>query len=98
MLILGNLLRAVAVVLKMGLDLYMWIIIARAILSWVSTDPYNPIVRFVYDVTEPALRAVRSKMPRIEGIDLSPIIIIFGIILLQSFVVQSLFDFAQMLK
>lgn len=95
MSILGNLLNAVALVLNMGLSLYMWIIIARAVLSWVNPDPYNPIVRFIYNVTEPVLKAVRSKIPGIEGIDISPIIVIFGIYFLQAFVVKSLFDVAK---
>ncbi|GAB6096492.1 YggT family protein [Desulfatiferula olefinivorans] len=97
MSILGNLLNAVAIVLNMGLSLYMWIIIARAVLSWVNPDPYNPIVRFIYNITEPVLRAVRSKIPGIEGIDISPIIVIFGIYFLQAFVVKSLFDVARTL-
>ena len=97
MSILGNLLNAIAIILNMGLSLYMWIIIARAILSWVNPDPYNPIVRGIYSITEPVLRAVRSKIPGIEGIDISPIIVIFGIYFLQAFVVKSLFDLARTL-
>lgn len=97
MSILGNLLNAVAIVLNMGLTFYMWIIIARAVLSWVNPDPYNPIVRFIYNITEPVLKAVRSKIPRIEGIDISPIIVIFAIYFLQAFVVKSLFDVARTL-
>lgn len=97
MSILGNLLNAVAIVLNMALSFYMWIIIARAVLSWVNPDPYNPIVRFIYNVTEPVLKTVRSKIPGIEGIDISPIIVIFGIYFLQAFVVKSLFDVARTL-
>ena len=92
MFILGNLLKAIAVVLNYVLHFYMWIVIARAVLSWVNPDPYNPIVRFIHNVTEPVLYRIRSKLPlNFGGIDFSPIIVILGIIFLQNFVVNSLF-------
>ncbi|MGD2030770.1 MAG: YggT family protein [Desulfobacterales bacterium] len=91
MFILGNLLKAIAVVLNYVLHFYMWIIIARAVLSWVNPDPYNPIVRFIHNVTEPVLYRIRTKIPLdFGGIDFSPIIVILGIIFLQNFVVSSL--------
>ncbi len=94
MFILGNFVKAIAVVLDMALTFYMWLIIIRAILSWVSLagsiDPFNPIVRFINDVTDPVLNRVRSKMPNIQGIDLSPVIVIFTIIFLQIFIVENL--------
>lgn len=92
MFIIGNLLKAIAVVLQYVLHFYMWIIIARAVLSWVNPDPYNPIVRFIHNVTEPVLYRVRTKLPiDFGGIDFSPIIVILGIIFLQNFIVSSLF-------
>ena len=92
MFIIGNLLNAVAVVLNYVLHFYMWIVIARAVLSWVNPDPYNPIVRFIHNVTEPVLYRLRRKLPLdFGGIDFSPIIVILGIIFLQNFVVTSLF-------
>jgi len=92
MFILGNLLKAIAVVLNYVLHFYMWIVIARAVLSWVNPDPYNPIVRFIHNVTEPVLYRIRTKIPLdFGGIDFSPIIVILGIIFLQNFVVSSLF-------
>jgi YggT family protein len=91
MFIIGNLLKAVAVVLNYVLHFYMWIVIARAVLSWVNPDPYNPIVRFIHNVTEPVLYRIRRKLPLdFGGIDFSPIIVILGIIFLQNFVVTSL--------
>ncbi|MBW1726310.1 MAG: YggT family protein [Desulfobacterales bacterium] len=91
MFILGNLLKAIAVVLNYVLHFYMWIVIARAVLSWVNPDPYNPIVRFIHNVTEPVLYRIRTKIPLdFGGIDFSPIIVILGIIFLQNFVVTSL--------
>jgi YggT family protein len=69
----------------------MWIVIARAILSWVNPDPYNPIVRFIHNVTEPVLYRIREKIPiNFGGIDFSPIIVILCVIFLQNFVVNSL--------
>jgi YggT family protein len=98
MFILANFLIAVAKVLQIVLTLYMYIIIAQAILSWVSPDPYNPIVRFIRNITEPVLYRVRSWLPvMFGGIDFSPIVVILGIVFLQSFVVNSLFMLAQRL-
>jgi len=91
MFIIGNLLKAIAVVLHYVLHFYMWIVVARAVLSWVNPDPYNPIVRFIHNVTEPVLYRIRTKLPLdFGGIDFSPIIVILGIIFLQNFVVNSL--------
>jgi len=63
MFIVANLLFALAKILGLALNIYMWIVIARAILSWVNPDPYNPIVRFLYNATEPVLYAIRRRMP-----------------------------------
>ncbi|MFO8047828.1 MAG: YggT family protein [Desulfosudaceae bacterium] len=94
--IFGNFLQAIAVVLNMVLTIYMWIIIAQAVLSWVSPDPFNPIVRIINNLTEPLLHWVRSKLPvMFGGIDLSPLVVILGIVFLQQFVVNSLFMMSQ---
>jgi YggT family protein len=99
MFLLANLLIATAGALGLILNLYMWIVIARAILSWVNPDPRNPIVRFLYNATEPLLYRVRRAVPAIAGgIDLSPIIVIVGIYFLQAFLVQSLYDVAATLR
>jgi len=99
MFVISNLLVAVAKVLDIALTIFMWIVIARAILSWVSPDPYNPIVRFIHNVTEPVLYQVRRKIPlSFGGIDFSPMIILLAVIFLQQFVVQSLQQFAMTLR
>lgn len=99
MFVISNLLVAVAKVLDIALTIFMWIVIARAILSWVSPDPYNPIVRFIHNVTEPVLYQVRRKIPlNFGGIDFSPMIIILAVYFLQQFVVQSLYHFAMTLR
>ncbi|MEA1900863.1 MAG: YggT family protein [Thermodesulfobacteriota bacterium] len=82
---------AIAKVLDLVLLLFMWIVIARAILSWVNPDPFNPIVRFIHNVTEPVLYRVRAFIPvSFGGIDFSPIIVLLGVIFLRTFVVSSL--------
>ena len=95
MIVFSNLLAAIAEVLKWVLNIFMWIIIARAILSWVSPDPYNPIVRFIHNVTEPVLYQIRKRLPvNFSGFDFSPIIVLLAVIFLQRFVVRSLYDLA----
>ena len=99
MFIMGNFIEAVARILDVGLTLYMWIIIIRALISWVNPDPYNPIVRVLYQITEPVLSTIRRWIPlRGIGIDISPIIVILIIIFLQSFLVQSMIQMAIRLK
>jgi YggT family protein len=96
MIILSNFLIAIAKVLDIVLTIFMWIVIARAVLSWVSPDPYNPIVRFIHKVTEPVLYQIRRRIPvNFGGIDFSPIIVFLAIIFLQRFVVHSLYGLAQ---
>jgi len=98
MIILSNFLIAIAKVLDIVLSIYMWVVIARAVLSWVSPDPYNPIVRFIHKITEPVLYQIRKRIPvNFGGIDFSPIIVFLAIIFLQRFVVHSLYGLAQTL-
>jgi len=98
MVILSNFLIAIAKVLDIVLTIFMWVVIARAVLSWVSPDPYNPIVRFIHKVTEPVLYQIRRRIPvNFGGIDFSPIIVFLAIIFLQRFLVHSLYGMAQTL-
>ncbi len=91
MFVFNNFLSAVASVIGLLLDIYMWIIIARALISWVNPDPYNPIVSFLYRATEPVLSRVRRVIPYLGGIDLSPLIVLLIIYFLKMFVVKSLY-------
>ena len=93
----GNVLQGLARVLEMVLTLYMWIIIARALISWGNPDPWNPIVQFLERVTEPVLSPIRRRMGWQMGIDLSPILAILIIVFLQYAVVASLYEFAAQL-
>ena len=91
MYIIGYFLMAVAKVLDIVLFAFMWIVIARAMLSWVNPDPFNPIVRFIHNVTEPILYPIRKRIPvNMGGIDFSPILIIMAVIFFRTFLVGSL--------
>ncbi len=91
MFVFGNVILGVAKVLDVVLNIYMWVIIIRALISWVNPDPYNPIVQFLTRVTEPVLRPIRKLVPPYKiGIDLSPLIAILIIIFLQYAVVETL--------
>jgi YggT family protein len=99
MFVFSNLVLALARLLELVLWAYFWIIIARAVLSWVSPDPFNPIVRFLYRVTEPVLRPIRYRLPTLQmGLDLSPMLVILAIYFLQAFLVESLRDLALSLR
>ncbi len=100
MFAISNLLSAAAQVLDMALTAYYWIIIIRALISWVNPDPSNPIVQFLRAVTEPVLAPIRRILPPLFqfGIDISPVIAIFLVIFLQSFLVRTLFDLSLRLR
>ena len=99
MFVVSNFILAVAKIIDMALSLYMWIIIARALISWVNPDPYNPIVRFLRVVTEPVYRPIRKLIGyRLGPIDISPMVVILAIIFVQKFLVSSLIEFAYKLK
>ncbi len=91
MFVVGNFLNALAGLIDFALSAYMWIIIGRAVISWVNADPYNPVVRFLHQATEPLLSRIRRVIPFMGGgIDFSPMILIMGIIFLRSFLVPTL--------
>jgi len=96
--VFANLIEALATIVSYLLQIYMWVIIIRALISWVNPDPYNPIVRFLYQVTEPVLYPIRRRLPFMGGIDLSPIIVLLAILFLQVFLVKTLNELAFRLK
>ncbi len=99
MFIFGNLILAVANILNIVLSIYMWVVIIAALISWVNPDPYNPIVRFLYSVTEPAFRPVRRLVGfRLGPIDISPLIVILVIIFIQKFLISSLIELGYKIK
>ena len=95
MFIIGNLIHALAAIIHWALTIYMWLIVARAVISWVNPDQYNPIVRFLYQVTEPVLYRVRRFLPLGNmPIDLSPVVVLLAIFFLDAFLVRTLEDIA----
>ncbi|MDH4320956.1 MAG: YggT family protein [Desulfobulbaceae bacterium] len=98
MFVIGNFIGALATLIDFVLTAYMWIIIGRALISWVNPDPYNPIVRFLREVTDPVLRRINRFVPLAAGgIDFSPMLLIAAIIFLRGFLVPTLQRFAMSL-
>ena len=91
MFVLSNFIRALASVADIVLSIFYWLILIRALVSWVNPDPYNAIVQFLYKATEPILQPIRKILPPM-GIDLSPIIAFLAIIFFKGFIVATLID------
>lgn len=100
MFVVANFITALAHVLSFILEIVWWLILIRALVSWVNPDPYNPIVQFLYKTTEPILAPLRRLLPLYlrSGIDISPVIAILIIVFLKSFLVPSLIGFAVRLQ
>jgi len=98
MFMLGNFILALANLLYIVSNAYIWIVIARAVISWVNADPYNPVVRFLTQVTDPVLYRIRRRLPPMGGMDWSPLILILAIVFLQSFLVPTLNQIGQSLR
>src|SRR3990167_10418666 len=100
MFVLSNFLVAAARILDIVLTILYWLILIRALISWVNPDPYNPIVQFLYKTTEPILYPIRKILPSTLGfgIDISPIIAFLAIMFLRSFLVNTILDLAIRLK
>jgi YggT family protein len=99
MFVLTNLILTLARALELLFWAYFWVVVARAVLSWVNPDPFNPLVRFLYRVTEPVLRPVRRRLPTLGlGLDLSPMVVLLALYVLESFLVGSLRDLALSLR
>ncbi len=94
MFMVGNFLNAFGSVIYYVLEIYIYVVVARALISWVNPDPWNPIVQFLDKVTEPALAPIRRLIGWRLGLDLSPFILILILIFLQKFIVPSLFQMA----
>ncbi len=99
MFVLGNLVYAIATILDYLLTIANWLIIIRALLSWVNPDPYSPVVRFLYRTTEPMLGPFRKIVPAYAfGIDFSPIFALIFIWFLKLFMVRTLVGIAARLS
>ena len=96
----ANLVLIIAKLLDLGIDLYVIVIIIRAILSWFNPNPYSPGMMFLTKITDPVLERIRRFLPLGSGVglDLSPIIAIFGLLFIKYFLVSSLYDISAGLK
>lgn len=93
---MGTIIGGVANVINLAFQIYIFIVIARALISWVSPDPYNPIVRFLHNATDPVLHRLRNLLPFLQAgtFDFSPIVLLILLSVLQQFVVSSLMQLA----
>ncbi len=98
-MLLSNIVYGVASVLQGLLTVYFWVVIIAALLSWVRPDPYSPVVRTLSALTEPVFYRVRKYLPFtfVGGLDLSPVVVLVVIQLLQTIVVRTLLQWAAVL-
>ena len=99
MIVLANTMSAVAMILGSLLNLYFWIVVISAVLTWVRPDPYNPIVRTLRALTEPVFYRVRKWLPFTysSGMDFSPVVVLLAIELFNRIVITSLAQYAMTL-
>ncbi|MCB0330507.1 MAG: YggT family protein [Bdellovibrionales bacterium] len=98
MILLANSMRGLAAILSSLIFMAEILVIARVIVSWVSADPRNRLVEIIVGSTEPMIRPFRRLVPPIGALDLSPLILLFGLLFIQYAVVQSLADYAEVLR
>ena len=89
---MNALIYAIVQTLHTVINLYIWIVIIAALLSFVRPDPHNPVVQVLYRLTEPVMNFIRRKMPFVvlSGIDLSPLVVILGLQLVDNFMMRAL--------
>ena len=89
---MNALIYAIVQTLHTVINLYIWIVIIAALLSFVRPDPHNPIVQVLYRLTEPVMAFIRRKMPFVvlSGIDLSPLVVILGLQLVDNFMMRAM--------
>ena len=88
------LLIAVARILDLAFNIYIFIVVARALISWVNPDPYNPIVRFLHSATDPVLYRLRRLLPFLQAgaFDFSPIVLLILLSVIQQMLVSFLYQ------
>ncbi|HKL48594.1 MAG TPA: YggT family protein [Desulfuromonadales bacterium] len=93
----GNIfLNAIYQIVDLGFTIYIFIVVARALISWVNPDPYNPIVRFLHSATDPVLNKMRRYLPlQFGGIDFSPIVLLIGLSVVKQIILQLLFNLSR---
>ena len=98
MILLGGIIRGIGVVLDSLLVFALILVFARVVVSWVSADPFNPIVRFIVASTDPLLRPLRRYIPAIGQLDLSPLILALLLLFLRIAVAESLILYGHELR
>ena len=95
-MVISTFIQALAQILSMVINIYIWVVIIAAVISWVRPDPYNPIVQILYKLTEPLYARIRRLIPTIiGGVDLTPILVILALKFIDLFLVQLLFSLAR---
>lgn len=98
MFVVGNLVATLAQMLNSLFEIYWWILVIRCLISWVSPDPFNPIVHFLVRVTDPVLEPLRRVIPPLGMFDLSAVAALLLLRALQSFLVRTLLDLSVRLR
>lgn len=98
MFVAGNLISTFANLLDLAFNVYWWMIIIRVLISWVSPDPFNPVVQFLHRATDPVLEPFRRVIPTIGLFDISPIVVLVLLRALQHFAVRTLMDLSWKLR
>ena len=94
-MILSTLFTAIANILSIIVNVYTWIIIAAALISWVKPDPSSPIVQLLYRLTDPVYSFIRRYIKtEFNGIDFAPLIVLLALQLIDQFLIRLLFVFA----
>lgn len=88
--LLGSLAWAVPAVVELLIDIFLLAVIIRVVLSWLNPDPFNPAVALIERLTDPIMRPAQRLVPPISGVDLSPMVVIIGLVLLQMLVIPPL--------
>lgn len=97
-MVLSTLIEALAQILSMVINIYIWVVIIAALITWVRPDPYNPIVQVLYKLTEPVYAKIRKVIPTLlGGIDIAPILVILALKFIDLFAVRLLFGLANSL-
>ena len=95
MVVISTFIEAIAQILHMVINIYIWVVIISALITWVKPDPYNPIVQVLHRLTEPVYIRIRNYIPTVfGGIDLTPILVIVALQFIDLFLVKLLFNLA----
>ena len=76
--------------IETAIDLYMLVVFVRVILSWIPHNPYQPVIRIIYQITDPPLKQIRQWLPPMAGMDFSPVVLIFALYFLKMILISIL--------